>query len=306
MFKHIVVPLDGSTLAESALPAAACLADMLGAKVTLVHIIEEGAPASVHGELHLTETDQAETYLETVARRSFPEGAMVERHVHTTATRDVAESIVSHQGELLPDLIVMCTHGRHGLRRMIIGSIAEKVIASGRTPVLLIHPEPERNRRVFGCHTLLVPVDGDPVHEQGLDIAVGLAAATKAKLHLLSVVPTRGTLHGRHATTERFMPATTRAALDLAEENLRAYVQSQLVGIAARGVSASGDVRFGDTGDVIVDTAERVDASMIVIGTHGTRGTRAFWAHSVGAEVQAKTTRPLLLVPVRRDALRSG
>ena len=300
MFKHIVVPLDGSSLAESALPAAVCLASTLGAKVTLIHIIERDAPASVHGERHLTDTSQAEAYLADVARVSFPAEAAVEHHVHTAATRDVAEAIVSHQDELFPDLIVMCTHGRHGLRQMIVGSIAEKVISSGRTPVLLIHPEPEAIGRIFACHALLVPLDGDAVHEEGLDIAIGLAAVMKAKLHVLSVVPTRGTLHGRQATTERFMPGTTRAALDMAEEHLKDYVKTQLARIETRGVSASGDVRLGDAGDVIVETAERVDASIIVIGTHGTRGSQAFWSHSVGAEVQVKTVRPLLLVPVRR------
>ncbi len=302
MFKHIVVPLDGSRLAESALSAAVCLASILGAKVTLIHIIERDAPPTVHGEPHLTGTAQAEAYLEEISRRLFPAEAAVERHVHTAAMRDVAEGIVAHQDELRPDLIVMCTHGRRGLLRMIIGGIAEKVIASGRTPVLLIHPGPTGSREAFACRTFLAPVDGDPVHEQGLDIAVGLAAATGAKLHLLSVVPTRGTLFGRHATTDRFMPGTTRAVLDLAEENLRSYQQTQLLRIVKHGVPASGEVRSGDTGSIIADAAERVDASIIVIGTHGTRGSRAFWTNSVGAEVQAKTTRPLLLVPVRRGA----
>jgi len=301
MFQHILVPLDGSTLAESALAPAAFMARVLRSKVTLLHIIERDAPSTVHGERHLKETADAEAYLAEIARRSFPPETPVERHVHTAATRDVAAGIVEHEGELAPDLIVMCTHGRHGVRRMVLGSMAQKVISSGRTPVLLIQPQPPGAERPFDCRLLLVPVDGDPVHEQGLDIAVGLAAAAGSEVRLLSVVPTPYRLSGRLAATERFMPGSTRAALDMTVENVRSYQQQQVSRIRERGVAVSGEVKSGDTGSVIARTADDCGAGMIVIGTHGRRGSGAFWAHSVGAEVQAKTTRPLLLVPVHRD-----
>jgi len=301
MFKHLLVPLDGSKLAESALPAAAYLADALRAKVTLCHIIEQDPPSTVHGEPHLKETGDAETYLAEIAARSFPPGAEVERHVHAARTHDVAEGIVVHECELAPDLVVMCTHGRHGLRRMLIGSIAEKVIASGRTPVLLIHAESAASGRDFTCHTLLAPVDGDPIHERGLDVAVALAAATGAKLHLLSVVSTPRKLSGRQVTTDRFSPGATRAALDIAAKNLESYVQARLSEIRDRGVTAFAEVRSGGTASVIADRAENLDASIIILGTHGRRGSEAFWSHSVGAMIQSKTGRPLLLVPVGRD-----
>jgi nucleotide-binding universal stress UspA family protein len=59
MFKHILVPLDGSQLAEAALPIAESLAGVLGAKVTLIHIIEKGAPGQVHGQPHLRDSAEA-------------------------------------------------------------------------------------------------------------------------------------------------------------------------------------------------------------------------------------------------------
>jgi nucleotide-binding universal stress UspA family protein len=97
------------------------------------------------------------------------------------------------------------------------------------------------------------------------------------------------------------MPGATRVALDLAVQNLKGYQAGQMARIRERGVAASGEVRLGDTEDVIVDAAEQCDASVIVIATHGRKGSEAFWTHSVGAEVQSKTTRPLLLVPLKRD-----
>ncbi|HYA03190.1 MAG TPA: universal stress protein, partial [Syntrophobacteria bacterium] len=130
MFKHILVPLDGSRLAEVVLPAAGYLARVLGAQVTLVHIIEQGAPASVHGERHLTRAEEAEGYLEEAARRAFSPDLPVRRHVHTEAMENIARGIVEHQAELAPDLILMCTHGRSGLRDLLFGRIAQQVVAS--------------------------------------------------------------------------------------------------------------------------------------------------------------------------------
>ena len=72
MFKHILVPLDGSHLAEAALAPAARIAGTLGAPVTLIHIIEQEAPREVHKDRHLTQADEAQAYLREVAARAFP------------------------------------------------------------------------------------------------------------------------------------------------------------------------------------------------------------------------------------------
>src|SRR5919202_2263342 len=81
--KHLLVPLDGSRLAEAALPAATMLAERLGARVTLLHVMERHAPATVHGERHLTRAGEAEAYLNGVASRFADAGVPVE----ATSTR---------------------------------------------------------------------------------------------------------------------------------------------------------------------------------------------------------------------------
>ena len=142
MFKHILVPLDGSRLAEAAIPTAASLAQTLDAPVTLLHIIEQDAPQEIHKDHHLTQADEAVAYLEQVAKRYFPAEVKVHTHVHTAAVKDVPGSIVEHAlTEFRPDLIVMCTHGRSGVRELLFGSIAQQVVAQGTTPLLLIKPE---------------------------------------------------------------------------------------------------------------------------------------------------------------------
>ena len=136
MFKRLLVPLDGSSLAESVLPTVVYLAQTIGASVTLIHVIERNAPPEIHGERHLTNSADACTYLASVTDQVFPAEVKVEQHVHSSEVKDVARTITEHVDEFESDLIVMCTHGRGGLRDWLFGSIAQQVIALGPTPIL--------------------------------------------------------------------------------------------------------------------------------------------------------------------------
>lgn len=300
MFQHILVPLDGSSLAEAALPAAAFLAERPGSKVTLAHIIERDAPTQVHGERHLARPEDAAAYLAQTAQGAFPAGATVECHVHTAATADVGRSIVEHQREVSPDLIVMCTHGRSGLRHLLFGSIAQQVIAAGRIPVLLIRPRPDGASAPFSCSAILAPMDAEPAHAAGVHVAGNLAHALGARLHLLSVVPTRGTLTGQHAAEGRYLPGTMHAMLELAEEEARTRLQRRADKARARGISVTGEVRRGDPATAIAEAAAASGADMIAFATHGTCGLDVFLSDSVGAKVLRQTSLPLLLAPVHR------
>jgi nucleotide-binding universal stress UspA family protein len=299
MLKHILVPLDGSELAEAALPAARFLAGALGAKVTLVHVVEQDAPSTIHGDRHLRTPEEAEAYLVAVSALAGPPGSAVACHVHAAATSDVVQSIVAHKDELAPDLIVLCTHGRGGLRRIFIGSIAQQVAAAGPTPVLLIRPDGHARDSAFDIKTILVPLDGERSHEQGLDVALELARSAGARLHLLSVVPTLNSLAGHDATLGRFMPGTTQAILQLEEKELKAYLMQHASRLQQTGVPVAAELRYGDVGPAITEAAERIDAGIIVLATHGKAGNAAFWTNSVAARVQANTRHPLLLVPVK-------
>src|SRR3990172_2743476 len=159
MFKHLLVPLDGSHLAESALPPTAYLARVLRASVTLVHLIERHAPKAVHGDRHLADPAEAAAYLADVAVRAFPPGTSVTCHVHTVAIDSVAHSISEHVAELGVDLVVLSTHGRSGPRTWLLGSIAQQVIVLGATPVLLVQPRERPLDAPFTCRRLLVPLD---------------------------------------------------------------------------------------------------------------------------------------------------
>jgi nucleotide-binding universal stress UspA family protein len=298
MFKHLLVPLDGSHLAEAALPAAAYLAHVLDATVTLIHIIEHNAPKEVHKERHLTNPLQAEAYLEEIARRAFPPTLKVERHVHTSEVDKVASSLVEHTEEIQHDLVVMCTHGKNGPRDWIYGSIAQQVIGMKKTPVFLIRPNEMVGSQAYQCRNILVPLDRIAEHELGLPVAVDLAKACRAGLHMLMVVPTFGTLSGEGKAASRLMPGAAAAALDMVQAEGEDYLKMIRLKLKESGLSITIEMERGDPANTIVETSEKIGADLIVLGTHGRAGMDAFWSGSVAPKISGSSSIPLLLVPV--------
>jgi nucleotide-binding universal stress UspA family protein len=300
MFNHIIIPLDGSALAETVLPTAVYLAAALNSKVTLLHIIEKDASPVIHGDRHLTSPLEARSYLEDVARHHFPQATHVGFHVHEAETRNVAAGILAHQAELEPDLIIICTHGRGGLRQIMFGSIAQQVVEAGRTPVLIIRPQAVTPLPDGRIQTLLVAADNDPQHSQGLLTTLEFGQSIKARVHVIGVVPTMSTLSGKHATTGKFLPATTYHVLEMAEKELEIFLRQKIQHFRKIGADVSLKIDRGDPASAIVQTAEAVKADIIILGTHGKAGTKAFWSGSMAAKVIKQTLRPLLLVPVRK------
>lgn len=301
MFKHILVPLDGSNLAGAAIPVAASLAQKLDAPVTLLHIIEKDAPQEIHKHRHITQADEAAAYLEEVAKRDFPAEVKVDWHVHTAAVKDVAVSIVEHaMTEFQPDLIVMCTHGRSGVRELLYGSIAQQVVAQGMTPLWLIKPQVDASA-FFELDKILVPLDSGPVHDASLPVTQELARAYKSDIHLLTVIPTFSTVAGEAAAASSLLPATTSALLDIKVDNASEDLQAHLDELKQAGFPVTAEVARGDPATEIVNLSERFNADLIVLTTHRKAGAAAFWARSVAPNVARRTRIPILLIPLEEN-----
>ena len=300
MFKHILVPLDGSRLAESALGMAASLAKRFDASLTLIHVIEKDAPSEVHSERHLVSADEASAYLDEVAHLSILPGVRVETHVHTAQVIDVAESITEHSAELALDLIVMSRHGRGGARRLLFGAIrpadyraAERLRPRGPP----VHGRTGRRiERGLAHHPCAHRRQS--IHERGLPVASDLAVAFHCRLHLIMVVPTIGKLGGFQAALSLLLPGTTRVRLEMEDVSARDYVAAREKELQAAGVHAGSETSRGDPARAIVKAARRLTADLVVMSTHGRAGTDAFWAGSVAAQVVARASVPLLLVPL--------
>jgi nucleotide-binding universal stress UspA family protein len=301
MFKHILVPLDGSNLAEAAIPVAAELSQKLGAEVTLLHVIEKNAPQEVHHQRHLTQEEDARKYLEGVAASKFAPGSVINFHVHSEEVSKVAASIVQHSDEFTPDLIILCAHGEGGIHDFVVGSIPQQVIAAALIPVLLLQPQEGDVTELQSIKMMVSALDGKSDHDASLEVAADLAEAIGASLHLVRVVPTLSTLKSKDAASGTLLPVTTNAILEMEEENAVEYLDQKLQWLHSRGIHASAEVERGDPAQEVVKSAINQKTDLIILGTHGKKGMGALWAGSVAPLIVSRTRLPILLVPVRRD-----
>jgi nucleotide-binding universal stress UspA family protein len=212
MQRQIVVPLDGSRLAEKALPHAVALARATGSGLTLLQVVSgpQITPPPARGDPVVSTVsvpreamwESVHTYLRDVTLRLGNEGLVFQLAV---LEGDAAETIIGY-AEQHPEvaMIVMSTRGRSGLTRWVLGSVAEKVLQVAPVLLAVIRPPVDAENQAdmaasaFGrrglpgiptYRTILVPLDGSVLAEEALPSALALAAPTGASLLLVSVLP---------------------------------------------------------------------------------------------------------------------
>lgn len=294
-FDRLVVPLDGSRLAEVVVVPVTRLATRLSARVILLHVLEDRAPSTVHGDRHLTTAAEADAYLAEIAQGMAAEGVDVEYHSHANPEGDVAASISDHAAELGASLLVLCTHGRGRPRDWIVGSIAQQVVRKAETPVVLIRP-PAEETSAFPPHSVVTALDGTPEGERVLPVAAAFARSFGVAHHLLIAVPTLGTLTGDRIAAARLVPSATAATLDLEAEEAGAYVRALADELSASGVQTEAHVARGDIAQSVLDLADAEGPALIAMATHARSGLDGFWSASVGQRVVHRARSPLLLV----------
>ncbi len=148
MYKTIIVPLDGSVLAEGVLPHVRELARCLGCRIVLLQVLTHKSydyllhDPGLSASLRSTEEAAACDYIGPLMNRLKQEGLDVSADV-ATATGPVADAIIEFAHRVNGDLIAMSTHGRTGPARWVLGSVADRVVRGAGIPVLLIHPKSE-------------------------------------------------------------------------------------------------------------------------------------------------------------------
>jgi len=282
------------------------MASRFHAQVILLHIVEQHPPAVIHGEPHLTGVAQAQAYLEEIAIKLRSSGIPVEIHVHQEKEDDVAHSIVQHSQELNADLVIMCTHGQGGLRELLFGSKAQQALQQGTQSILLLFPREDTSVLPFKLQRMLVPLDGTAAHEPALPIAITLARTFGAELHLVLVIPTLATLSGEQAVSGLLLPSTTRALLDLSQQDAADYLERAVARCQAEGVVAHAEVLRGDIVPVVLGVAERLNVDLIVLASHGRTGLDALFTGSVVSRIAGRRIRPLLLVRAEQPIDRSS
>lgn len=292
--RHLLVPLDGSRLAEAALPAALATAARLGARLTLLHVLERRPPETIHGDPHLTSVAAGERYLADLAHRSATAGVTIDTHVHPNPAGDVAASIAAHAAELGTDLIVLCAHGHGGARHWLTGALAQQVIRRETPPVLLVRPGSAAEQ--FAPSTIVIALDGGPAAEAVLPVALALARGFAAEVLLAVGIPTLATVGAERAVTARFRPAATAAALDLEEAAAVTYLDRLVAHLRASGQPIRAVVGRGDSAQTVTQVAATHEPSMLALATHGRAGLDALWTASVGSRLVEQARGPLLLV----------
>ncbi|MBX7236975.1 MAG: universal stress protein [Caldilineales bacterium] len=149
MYKKIIVPLDGSKLAEGVLPHVRQLAHCLGCQIVLLQVLTHKSydylitDPGLAASLRSSEEEAACNYIGPLIKQLQQEGLDVAADV-VAATGTVADVIIAFSHQAHGDLIAMSTHGRTGPARWMLGSVADRVVRGAGIPVLLIHPQSER------------------------------------------------------------------------------------------------------------------------------------------------------------------
>jgi nucleotide-binding universal stress UspA family protein len=297
VFKHLLVPLDGSAAAEQAAWVAAGIAERGAARITLLHVIEQAPPSRVHDQRHLRGGSEAQQYLDNLADRMKAKGLDVARHVHLPPTRGTAESLGFHAEECGADLVVMCAHGPVRLRDRLVGNLGQQLAGQGHVSVLLLRVT-EGREIAFPFRKLLVALDGRLEHERGLAPAAALATACQAPMHLITVVSTSSSAPTGQPAISTYLPGTTDEILRLRQGQAEVYLAGHLASLRRQGIAACAEVVMGDPAGMIARTAGSCGADVVVLTTHGKAGTEAFWSRSLPPKLLRRLDAAFLLVPV--------
>jgi len=312
MYRKILIPVDMSDFGEQVLPVVKAAAQAATTQLQLVYCIEPskyilGGVADDQQVIDSIVSEirpQASDYLYKLEKQLQTDG-------YNVATRigqgDAAQFIVDTADEVGADLIAMTTHGRTGVIREALGSVADRVMRTAEQPVLLV-----RNKTAAADHyplrRILVPLDGSQLSEEALEHAKTIAQTSGASIHLLHVLQPmqdweQQLLHGLDRPFETMSepyPADAKTYLERVRQNLEAAQHS-----------ATAKLYTGIVGDEILTAAQSEQADLIVMGSHGYGGYKRWVYGSIANRVVHEAPCPLVMVrhvpeekdvPALRDA----
>ena len=304
MFKKILVPLDGSDLAERALePALAIACQQQGSEVILLSV-------PVYKDILVPGTAGFDLLLPDQSLDHFREN--VETYLHEIKTTwerpdtrlrtqiqdgDVASVIVDTAEDIAADLIIMTTHGYSGFSRWLLGSVTERVLRSAPCPVLAI-----REKRPLT--NILITLDGSLLAETALEPGVELARLLGGKVTLLQV------------DQEANLGALELSMLEVVETGLSRHIQKQdgedhlinyLTHVAKKyrqeGLTVETVVMEGTPARSILDFVEAEEIDLIVMTTHGRSGLKRWVYGSVTEKVLRSTDAAMLIIRSNKEQL---
>ena len=285
MYKKILVPLDGSKLAEGVLPYARLLASALELPVDLLHVNDPETAAP--GIRPIQGTD----YLKAAAASFLPSFTVNGRVESGRAAEAIVDSAARDGGTL----ITMATHGRSGAQRWLLGSVAQKVLQASANPLLLIRPNEESDPRAdVRLSTVILPLDGSHLAEKVLPHVIYLANRLKLEVVLIRTytLPTTG-----YFMATGISPPAIGELGEKIKEEITDYLRAKVEEMRAEGIE---NVSFmaveGRGAEEIIDLARRTSNNFVAMSSHGRSGMGRWVLGSVTDRVVCYCGDPVLVI----------
>ena len=295
MYTRMLIPLDGSTMAEQILPYARFLAKGLAIPVDLLEVVDAEALKLLadpkkgrYIDIILAEKARScQSYLNAIAR-SF-DGSQVQCFVRNGKAEEI---IIEKAGGEANTLIVMATHGRSGIQRWLLGSVAEKVLNGANNHLLLVRAsEPGKTDGEAALQTVVVALDGSPLAEQVLPLVVDLAKKVKLKVVFIRAYALPSTI-----ASEEYGSRQTDL-IDHLEWEARDYLEKQIREVKGKGlVDVEAVVKFGYGAQEIIALGRDTPDNFIAMCTHGRSGIGRWVLGSVTQRVVQHSGDPVLII----------
>ena len=302
--KSILVPLDFSRAAMQALDYATQLAEQFGAQIHLMHVQMSDETLAAPGAGHLMrECAESVAFLRGKLGAIQPDRPPLfwPENCHIRMGRPY-EEICELARELNVDLVVLASRGNSGLKRVFLGSTAERVVRFAPCPVLVVRQRKRRGgyplgllttKKTFPIRKILAPVDFSPCSMAGAMYAAFLARTLKANLCLF---------HGVQLPAPAVIDRMPADLLGKGDEDL-AQARLDLEGLAKLDffddVKCATEIRTGNVVEQICAETRRPDVDLAVVSTHGRTGFNRMLLGSVAEQVVRYAECPVLVVPSR-------
>lgn len=295
MYKRMLIPLDGSEVAEQVLPYARFLAKALAIPVDLLGVVDPEALVALadpargrHVDILMAETmSSTAIYLETTAR-SF-QAAQVKASVGKGKPED---AVIEKAAADKDTLIVMATHGRSGIQRWLLGSVADKVLHGSTNHMFLVRAnEQGKTDGEAALRTVIIPLDGSPLAEKALPGVVDLAKKLKLEMVFIRAYALPPAVTGDEYGT--YIDELLRQM----EVEARDYLEEKVKEVKKMGVEkASSVVNIGYGAEEIITLARKTADNFVAMCTHGRSGVKRWVLGSVTERVVRHSGDPVLII----------
>lgn len=297
MYRQILVPLDGSKTAENVLPYARFLTANLKIPAQLISVVETPVSADAETALYLDSLIEravatSQEYLSRVAK------TFVGVNVTITVEQGNPEEIILARAEADEKiLIAMATHGRSGMSRWLLGSIAEKIVRDTKNPVFLVRAKDDaKTDGEATLNSIIVPLDGSKLAESILPTVIDLATAMTLKVVLLQTFSLKQIIY----SYKDYIPDFAELERD-SKSGATRYLERKEQQLKSAGLEVLSVVSEGEAAETIIELAKGSPDSLIAMCTHGRSGVRRWMLGSITEKVVRHAEDPVLTIRAKGE-----